>query len=136
MIQVLDPNLPQLQPRADKDGAVLLGRQSAQTQRVVNRFQLLELLEILEVVNEDLVLERYDDLVPPKLDAQNSAVEAELAYPFALVVVPNQHFFRGEGGELAAPDDREEVGAEEHRYQPNTSILAKRLPLALARPLL
>ena len=79
VVQVLDPNLPQLQPRADQDCAILLGRQSAQTQWVVNGFQLLELLEVLEVVNEDLVLERHDDLVPPKLDAQNSAVEAELA---------------------------------------------------------
>ena len=75
---------------------------------------MTRLLEVLEVVDEDLVLERDHDLVPPQPHPKNLAVKPKLSYPLALVVVPNEHLFCRKGGKVPAPNDREEVAAEEH----------------------
>ena len=70
--------------------------------------------QIREVVDVNLVLEDDDDLVAAQAHGADLDAEAELADASGLMVVPYHHLVGGIARGAAAPDERQDVAAEEH----------------------
>jgi hypothetical protein len=91
---VLDPNLTFLQTWTYQNHRTNTLRNSTQTLRVGNGFNLMHQLEVREIVDKNLLLKNDNNPIPPKPDGSNIGPEREFSDTSALVIIPNHNLIR------------------------------------------